>query len=148
LPGRTRLSFRDWHHVVLVREGEKVTVYLDGKQELEGAAPATIAAEEGELLFGGRSDRLFGLEGKLDEAARYPVALSADQVATHFQTAGRIAPKPQPDSAPRSPEASLKALHLPAGFEARIVAAEPLVLDPVAFDWDAKGRLWVIEMAD
>ncbi|MEQ1842339.1 MAG: PVC-type heme-binding CxxCH protein, partial [Verrucomicrobiales bacterium] len=52
------------------------------------------------------------------------------------------------DSAPRSPEASLKALHLPAGFEARLVAAEPLVLDPVAFDWDARGRLWVVEMAD
>ncbi len=56
--------------------------------------------------------------------------------------------KPQPDSEPRSPEASLKALHLPDGFEAKIVAAEPLVLDPVAFDWDAKGRLWVVEMAD
>ena len=58
------------------------------------------------------------------------------------------APKPQPDSAPRSPDDSLKALHLPEGFEAKIVAAEPLVLDPVAFDWDAKGRLWVVEMAD
>lgn len=55
---------------------------------------------------------------------------------------------PKPESAARSPEASLKALHLPKGFEARIVAAEPLVLDPVAFDWDAEGRLWVVEMAD
>lgn len=56
--------------------------------------------------------------------------------------------KPQPDSPPRSPAESLSALHLPEGFEARLVAAEPLVLDPVAFDWDAKGRLWVVEMAD
>lgn len=56
--------------------------------------------------------------------------------------------EPKPDSAPLSPEASLRALHLPKGFEARIVAAEPLLLDPVAFDWDARGRLWVVEMAD
>jgi putative membrane-bound dehydrogenase-like protein len=53
-----------------------------------------------------------------------------------------------PESAPLSPADSLKALRLPPGFEAQIVAAEPLVLDPVAFDWDAQGRLWVVEMAD
>ena len=28
------------------------------------------------------------------------------------------------------------------------MASEPLVLDPVAFEWDASGRLWVAEMAD
>jgi putative membrane-bound dehydrogenase-like protein len=148
LPGKTRLTFRDWHHVVLVREGEKVTVYLDGKKDFEGTAPATITPEEGELFFGGRSDRLFGLEGKLDEVALYPLALTAEQAAAHFKAAGRIAPTSRPDSAARAPGESLKALHLPAGFEARLVAAEPLVLDPVAFDWDAKGRLWVVEMAD
>ena len=49
---------------------------------------------------------------------------------------------------PLSPAASLKKLHLPAGYTAEIVAAEPLVLDPVAFDWDERGRLWVVEMAD
>jgi hypothetical protein len=53
-----------------------------------------------------------------------------------------------PASAPLSPADSLKALRLPPGYEAQIVAAEPLVLDPVAFDWDAQGRLWVVEMAD
>jgi hypothetical protein len=29
-----------------------------------------------------------------------------------------------------------------------LVAAEPLVVDPVAFDWGADGRLWVVEMRD
>ncbi|MDZ4849609.1 MAG: PVC-type heme-binding CxxCH protein [Pirellulaceae bacterium] len=47
-----------------------------------------------------------------------------------------------------SPDESLKKIHLPAGFKAEIVAAEPLLLDPVAFDWDQRGRLWVVEMAD
>ena len=35
-----------------------------------------------------------------------------------------------------------------AGFEVSLVAAEPLVMDPVAFDWGPDGKLWVAEMAD
>merc|ERR1712012_1135939 len=29
-----------------------------------------------------------------------------------------------------------------------LVAAEPLVQDPIAFDWGPDGKLWVVEMAD
>ncbi len=42
----------------------------------------------------------------------------------------------------------MAALHVARGFRAELVAAEPIVLDPVAFDWDTRGRLWVVEMAD
>src|SRR5206468_3061480 len=34
------------------------------------------------------------------------------------------------------------------GFKAEIVAAEPLLQDPIAFDWSADGRLWVVDMFD
>lgn len=34
------------------------------------------------------------------------------------------------------------------GFVIELVAAEPMVLDPVAIDWSADGRLWIAEMAD
>ena len=54
----------------------------------------------------------------------------------------------EPVSQPLAPNESLKKLHLPAGYKAEIVAAEPLLFDPVAFDWDERGRLWVVEMAD
>ena len=50
--------------------------------------------------------------------------------------------------APRSPEASMNAMRLRPGFRVELVAAEPLVQDPVAFDWGPDGRLWVVEMAD
>ena len=39
---------------------------------------------------------------------------------------------------PLSPEESLRKLHVSAGFKVELVAAEPLVLNPVAFDWDAR----------
>ncbi|MEK6233687.1 MAG: polysaccharide deacetylase family protein, partial [Planctomycetales bacterium] len=49
---------------------------------------------------------------------------------------------------PKSPRASLKALRARPGFRVELVAAEPLVMDPVAFDWGPDGKLWVVEMAD
>ena len=53
-----------------------------------------------------------------------------------------------PGPAPKSPQESLQALHVKPGYEARLVAAEPLVQDPVFIDWDARGRMWVVEMGD
>jgi putative membrane-bound dehydrogenase-like protein len=53
-----------------------------------------------------------------------------------------------PMPAPSSPEEALKRFRVRPGFHVELVAAEPLVVDPVAFDWDADGRLWVVEMRD
>jgi putative membrane-bound dehydrogenase-like protein len=49
---------------------------------------------------------------------------------------------------PLSPEASLKTMRARPGFKVELVAAEPLIQDPIAFDWSADGRLWVLEMGD
>ncbi|MBN9691577.1 MAG: HEAT repeat domain-containing protein [Verrucomicrobia bacterium] len=49
---------------------------------------------------------------------------------------------------PKSPEEALASMRLREGFEIELVAAEPLVVDPVYLDWDAQGRLWVVEMRD
>lgn len=51
-------------------------------------------------------------------------------------------------TAPLSPDDALKTFHLKPGFKIELVAAEPLVVDPVAFDWGPDGRLWVVEMRD
>jgi putative membrane-bound dehydrogenase-like protein len=49
---------------------------------------------------------------------------------------------------PKSPEESLKCLVPRPGFTVELVAGEPLIQSPVAFEWDAQGRLWVVEMRD
>jgi glucose/arabinose dehydrogenase/mono/diheme cytochrome c family protein len=63
---------------------------------------------------------------------------------------GSVQKPPPPEwnlPAPRlSPEESLKTFRLPPGFRIEIVAAEPLIHEPVALDFDADGRLWVAEM--
>ncbi|CAA9422194.1 MAG: hypothetical protein AVDCRST_MAG64-2953, partial [uncultured Phycisphaerae bacterium] len=49
---------------------------------------------------------------------------------------------------PRSPEAALKSFKLRSGYHIELMAAEPLVMDPVAFQWGPDGKLWVAEMGD
>ncbi len=49
---------------------------------------------------------------------------------------------------PFSPEDSLGLLTVPDGFTADLVAAEPLIRDPVKFALGADGCLWVVEMGD
>lgn len=49
-------------------------------------------------------------------------------------------------TAPLPPEEAAKKMTLPDGFEARIFAFEPQVVNPVGMTWDDRGRLWVVEL--
>lgn len=49
---------------------------------------------------------------------------------------------------PTEPAQALSTFTLREGFELQLVAAEPLVVDPVAADFDANGNLFVVEMRD
>jgi putative membrane-bound dehydrogenase-like protein len=49
---------------------------------------------------------------------------------------------------PFPPQEALKTFQLPPGFKIELVAAEPLVADPVAIAFDGRGRLLVLEMGD
>jgi len=48
----------------------------------------------------------------------------------------------------KTPEASRRSMRVNPGFTVKLAAAEPLLEDPIAFDWGADGRLWVLEMGD
>lgn len=45
-----------------------------------------------------------------------------------------------------TPEQALNSFTVPDGFRVELVASEPLVGDPVEMEFDADGRLWVVEM--
>ena len=51
-----------------------------------------------------------------------------------------------PPAPPLSPAEALKTFTLQGEFEIQLVAAEPMVVNPVMVRWDASGRLWVMEM--
>jgi hypothetical protein len=70
-----------WQHVVLVRDGQTVRVYLNGQLEIETKAAATFPAGFEQCFFGGRSDNDSNWEGRLDEIAVFNRALTAKEVA-------------------------------------------------------------------
>ena len=54
----------------------------------------------------------------------------------------------QPTAAPKSPAESAACFEIEPGYRIELVAAEPLVFDPVAIDFDATGRMFVAEYGD
>ncbi|MEO8426680.1 MAG: PVC-type heme-binding CxxCH protein [Verrucomicrobiota bacterium] len=59
------------------------------------------------------------------------------------QVSGQHAPAPTPALAP---EEARKKFTVPPGFEVRLFASEPEVVNPVAMTWDERGRLWILEL--
>ncbi|MBI3881446.1 MAG: c-type cytochrome [Verrucomicrobia bacterium] len=158
--GRTAIAPGSWNHVVLVRDGARVTAYLNGQLETSGDIEVTAPSAR-EFFLGARSDNFAPLQGGLAEFAMFDRALKAEEVTQLFKavevpvarpvvTSAPPAPASPPklEVPPTSPQDSLKKIHVPEGFTVELVAAESLVKDPVAIDWDERGRLWVVEMAD
>lgn len=85
--GRTEIPRWTWNHVLLVRDGDQIRVYLNGAEapEIETAAPAQFPPGYDQLFLGGRSDNAHNWEGRLDEIAIFDRALSAED-------GGRLAP--------------------------------------------------------
>lgn len=50
-----------------------------------------------------------------------------------------------PPAPVRTPEESMRMMDLQPGFRIELVASEPLVQDPIAFAFDQRNRLWVLE---
>jgi putative membrane-bound dehydrogenase-like protein len=94
-------------------------------------------------------------------AARRPAGLVFAPLAAAFlwifAAPGAVQKKEQPAAAkdykdqlpripPHEPADALKTFRLLPGFRLEQVAAEPLVIDPVALSFDENGRLYVVEM--
>ncbi|MFO0911719.1 MAG: PVC-type heme-binding CxxCH protein [Pirellulales bacterium] len=154
--GNTALELRTWYHVALVRRGQKVEVYLNGvrQDELSGDLAREAVPARGGLRLGQADDANGSWEGRIDEVAVFDRALSSADVARHVAAATirtdevRSAPLRATETPPLEPAEAQRQISVRDGFRLELVAAEPLVRDPVAIDWGLDGRLWVAEMAD
>jgi hypothetical protein len=82
LVGRTEFARWTWNHVVFVRDGQAVRVYLNGESqpEIEANVPADFPAGFDQCFFGGRCDNDSNWEGRLDEIAVFDRPLSAQEI--------------------------------------------------------------------
>jgi putative membrane-bound dehydrogenase-like protein len=84
-----------------------------------------------------------------------PARLAPETEELIIQTVHQLLPKTfaaDPRKAefppPKSPEQSLALFQIKPGLEVKLAASEPLIVDPVAIDFGADGKLWVVEMHD
>ncbi|MCI0492014.1 MAG: hypothetical protein L0Z07_03650 [Planctomycetes bacterium] len=80
--GHTVIERWTWNHLLFVRDGEQVRLYLNGnpKPELDLKSPAGFPASFDQFFFGGRSDHVANWEGRLDEIAVFDRAISANDL--------------------------------------------------------------------
>ena len=62
------------------------------------------------------------------------------------QDRSEIKINPDPSSSTFSPEDSLSTIRVPDGFKLELVAAEPMIEEPVCMAWGPNGELYVAEM--
>lgn len=87
LRGGPVIEKKTWHHLVFVRRGKGVEIFLNGSMTpiVSGDVEVTYPPGCTQFCFGSRSDRFANLEGKLDEIAVYDRPLSASEVHMHYR---------------------------------------------------------------
>ena len=151
--GRAAILPRKWHHVAVVARLGNYQLWVNGVKHLDEKWEANWneSSPKIKLLFGGSDGGLIDFGGKLDEIAFFNRKLAKAEIQKHFKAANPSKQKQANGSVkvkPLSSEESMALTHVAEGFQLQLVADEPLVRDPVAFDWGADGELWVAEMAD
>ena len=87
LPTSTTVPINNWYHVVYVRTGGTITLYVNGvasgsqanAQSMSSGAEITVGDNKGGAWFA----------GSVDEVAYYPSALSAARVSAHYAAASQ-----------------------------------------------------------
>ena len=79
-------NLRKWQHVVAVKDGSQLLLYVDGKLVSTGSDKTNLASGM-KLLVGQLDEQQFyrGFIGQLDELAFYPHALTESQVRKHYR---------------------------------------------------------------
>ena len=83
--GNTTIKTKTWNHVVLVRLGRKIEVYLNGNPtpEIAGEMEVGFASSGTGIFVGGRSDNQYNFEGKISDVAIYDRCLTIEEVTRH-----------------------------------------------------------------
>ncbi len=116
--------------------GNKAGVFILTQERSE------ISEEKAELL---RPKKLYGaatsMEGR--RIVGQQAVRKGDDSSPLHKPSGLI---PQAEYAKGlSPADALKSMQLPGGFKSELIAAEPDLVQPIAFTFDERGRIWVVE---
>lgn len=87
LEGTRPIPVKTWNHLVLVRDGTRVSIYLNGEATPEITSEVSARRPEGEWFVGGQRDNRESFEGKIDEVAVFGRALRPEEISAHYKRA-------------------------------------------------------------
>jgi RHS repeat-associated protein len=124
------LSLYQWHHVAGVYDGTHLLAYVDGKQVGSVSASSTFTGYSAHDVFvGGGVESVDGsatvdsLEAGIDDVAIYTHALSAAEVAAHYQAGDPVA-RPRPATYPATVESDYPRAYWRLGESSGTAAAD------------------------
>lgn len=128
-----------WHVYEIVAVGSKILAALDGKRCFELDDPA--GPREGILAL-----QLHAGPAMEVRFRNFRVALNPrpELLTTEYDN-NRLRVD---EAEPLTPHEALRRMQVAEGFRVELVAAEPRVRQPIAFTFDARGRIWVAESYD
>lgn len=90
LVGSTIIAENTWHHVVLIRDGTRVVVYLNGhpEPEIAGTMDRETSVELRDLFIGARADRFAPLRGRVADVALFDRALTESEAQSLHEASG------------------------------------------------------------
>ncbi|MFN7343852.1 MAG: PVC-type heme-binding CxxCH protein, partial [bacterium] len=131
----------EWNRLEVIAKGDTLQYFVNGAliNEAFDCKPA-----EGKILL-----QTEGAEMIVRRYELYPLGEFKEKWSAIQASGGSdIGAVRDGQSEALSPEESMKRIQLDGPYEVQLVAAEPLVLDPVEATWDEQGRLFVADMRD
>ncbi len=131
----------EWNRLEVIAKGDTLQYFVNGAliNEAFDCKPA-----EGKILL-----QTEGAEMIVRRYELYPLGEFQEKWSAIQASGGSdIGAVRDGQSEALSPEESMKRIQLDGPYEVQLVAAEPLVLDPVEATWDEKGRMFVADMRD
>lgn len=132
--------------------GEVVSEYQLSIEKRLGGKQTWVAAYVDDVFAYVASERMRAEGGyEVDDSMTYYLQPGRWQAGTQELIERRIDEllhETQAEGQPLSAEEALKSIHVPTGYRVELIAAEPMVRDPINVAFSPDGSAWVVEMAD
>jgi putative membrane-bound dehydrogenase-like protein len=131
----------EWNRLEVIAKGDTLQYFVNGAMVNEAF---DCKPSEGKILL-----QTEGAEMIVRRYELYPLGEFKEKWSAIQASGGSdIGAVRDGQSEALSPEESMKRIQLDGPYEVQLVAAEPLILDPVEATWDEKGRMYVADMRD
>jgi putative membrane-bound dehydrogenase-like protein len=134
----------EWNRMEVICRGDTITILLNGIKVNEGTKSVP---DEGWISLQSEAAECWIRRYEIWPLDKFEEKWTPEQRSTntgYTNTGDSILPR----RLPLSPEESQAAWKIHGDYEIQLVAAEPLVCDPVDVVWDENGRMFVAEMRD